>query len=76
MQFNTFGEAARVANAAGRDAGNRSIHTAGRTLWNEDDREAACQTSDAVMDALGFGHDRYSKHHSSADSASSPKSVE
>lgn len=35
----------RIAMAAGRDAGNRSAAMHGRTVWNEDDWNAAHDTT-------------------------------
>lgn len=32
----------QMVRAAAQDAGNRSMHKAGRTSWNEDDWNAAC----------------------------------
>jgi hypothetical protein len=31
-----------IARAAARDAANRQMHAAGRTAWNEDDYNLAC----------------------------------
>lgn len=52
----TYIDAVRVANAAGRDAGNRSCERGGRCLWSEEDRDAARQACNAVLTRLGFGH--------------------
>lgn len=41
---------AKTLNAIGRDAGNKSMRAAGRTVWNEDDRDAA---HDAVAKLVG-----------------------
>lgn len=41
---------AQTLNAIGRDAGNKSMRAAGRTSWNEDDRDAA---HDAVAKLVG-----------------------
>lgn len=38
-----------IAMAAGQDAGNRSAEQAGRTVWNEDDWNAAVQVVDALL---------------------------
>jgi hypothetical protein len=35
----------QLANAAGMDAGNRSMRKAGRTAWNAEDYDAACAES-------------------------------
>jgi hypothetical protein len=35
--------------AAGRDAGYRSMRAAGRTVWNEDDYNAAAETVHRLM---------------------------
>jgi|GEM_PF-2995952 len=39
----------RIAHAAGWDAGNRSMQDGGRTAWNEDDWNAACEVYDRLM---------------------------
>lgn len=39
--------------AASRDAGNASMRKAGRTAWNEDDWNAACEVSDRLWPMLG-----------------------
>jgi hypothetical protein len=52
----TYRQAVQFANSAGRDAGNRSAQRNGRKAWNEEDRDAAQQTCDAVLIRLGFGH--------------------
>ncbi len=39
----------RIARAAGWDAGNRSMRDSGRTAWNEDDWDAACDVYDRLM---------------------------
>lgn len=38
--------------AASRDAGNASMRKAGRTAWNEDDFDAACEASDRLWPHL------------------------
>ena len=38
-----------IAIAAGQDAGNRSMRAAGRTEWNDDDWNAACDVSDRLF---------------------------
>jgi hypothetical protein len=38
-----------IANAAGRDAGNRSMRTAGRTRWNETDWNAAAEVANMLL---------------------------
>jgi hypothetical protein len=43
----------RIAMAAGRDAGNRSMRAAGRTAWNETDWNIAADTARRVLAALG-----------------------
>lgn len=43
----------RIASAAGRDAGNRSMRAAGRTAWNADDWNAAAEVTARVLRALG-----------------------
>jgi len=52
----SYRDAVKIANAAGRDAANRSASHAGRKAWNETDRDAAQETSDAVLIRYGFGH--------------------
>lgn len=47
----------RIANAAGRDAGNRSMRRAGRSAWNEDDWNAAHDVARSVLAAMGFRQD-------------------
>lgn len=37
-----------IIYAAMLDAGNRSMRTAGRTAWNEKDRNAACDEFDRL----------------------------
>jgi hypothetical protein len=37
------------AMAAGRDAGNRSMRAAGRTSWNDDDWNAACDVTQRLL---------------------------
>jgi hypothetical protein len=39
----------KIAMAAGRDAGNKSAKTAGRTSWNEDDFNAAAAVVAKLM---------------------------
>lgn len=41
-----------IARAAGWDAGNRSMRAAGRTRWNEDDWNAACEVTNRLMAML------------------------
>jgi hypothetical protein len=38
-----------VAHAVGWDAGNSAMRAAGRTAWNEDDWDAACDAFDRLM---------------------------
>jgi len=38
-----------IAHAAGWDAGNRVMRAAGRTAWNEDDWDAACEVFNRLM---------------------------
>ncbi len=38
-----------IAYAASQDEGNRSMRKAGRTRWNEEDRDAACRTYHRLM---------------------------
>jgi hypothetical protein len=52
----TYRDAVKLANAAGRDAGNRSAQRHNRKAWNEDDQQAAHEACDAVLVRLGFGH--------------------
>ena len=52
----TYRDAVKIANAAGRDAGNRSAARDGRRAWNETDRDAALEACNAVLVRLGFGH--------------------
>lgn len=42
----------REAVAAGQDAGNRSMKSAGRTSWNDDDWTAAALTFEKLFGAL------------------------
>lgn len=44
---------AKIAHAAGWDAADRSMRAAGRTAWNEDDWNAACETFDRLMALAG-----------------------
>lgn len=44
---------AAIARAAGWDAGDRSMRAAGRSAWNEDDWNAACETFDRLMALAG-----------------------
>lgn len=39
--------------AAARDAGNRSMRNAGRTVWNADDWAAACRVSERLHRIAG-----------------------
>lgn len=39
----------RIARAAGWDAGNRSMKAAGRTAWNEEDWNVACEVFETMM---------------------------
>lgn len=39
-----------LARAAGTDAGNRSMRAAGRTVWNEQDLEAAVRETNRLLD--------------------------
>ncbi len=39
----------KIARAAGQDAGNRSMLTAGRTSWNQDDWNAAADTTEQLL---------------------------
>lgn len=43
----------KVAVAAGRDAGTRSMRAAGRTQWNEEDWSAAAAVTARLMEVLG-----------------------
>jgi len=52
----TYADAVKLANTAGRDAGNRSAERSGRKTWNESDRDIAQQTCDAMLIRFGFGH--------------------
>jgi len=54
LTANTFREALRLANAAGLDAGNRSAKRVGRADWSGDDYDAACDTIETVLCALGY----------------------
>lgn len=38
-----------IAHAAGWDAGNSTMRAAGRTAWNEDDWNAACELFNRLM---------------------------
>ena len=38
-----------IARAAGWDAGDKAMRAAGRTEWNHDDWDAACATTDRLM---------------------------
>lgn len=38
-----------IAQAAGRDAGNRSMRAAGRTRWNDEDYNAAVAVRDRLL---------------------------
>ena len=42
----------KIAHAAGWDAGNRSAKQHGRTAWNEDDWNAACEVVDRLLGPL------------------------
>jgi hypothetical protein len=39
----------RIARAAGWDAGNRSMKAGGRTAWNEEDWNVACEVFETMM---------------------------
>jgi len=39
----------RIARAAGWDAGNRSMRAGGRTAWNEDDWNVACEVFETMV---------------------------
>jgi hypothetical protein len=38
-----------LAHAAGWDAANRSMRKAGRTVWNKDDYDVACETMNRLL---------------------------
>jgi hypothetical protein len=49
----------RIAHAAGWDAGNRNMRTAGRTVWSEEDWNAAAEVTAKVLGVvLPVGEDR------------------
>lgn len=39
----------KIAMAAGRDAGNKSMRAAGRTGWNEDDWNVAAEVTARLL---------------------------
>ena len=41
-----------IAYAAGRDAGNASMRKANRTTWDEDDYNAAAETTNRLLDLI------------------------
>lgn len=45
----------KIAMAAGRDAGNRSMKAAGRTKWNKKDWSAACAETERLMALIEGG---------------------
>lgn len=42
----------RLAHAAGWDAGNRSMKTARRSRWNQQDYDIACRTMGNVLERI------------------------
>jgi hypothetical protein len=42
----------KIAMAAGQDAGNKSMHAAGRTAWNEDDWNRAAEVTARLLSTL------------------------
>lgn len=41
-----------LAYAAGHDAANRSMRTNGRSVWNADDYNTACDVTNGLLDRL------------------------
>ncbi len=39
----------KIAMAAGKDAGNRSMRAAGRTAWSKEDFNAAAEVTERLM---------------------------
>ena len=56
-----------LAWAAGRDAGNRSMRAAGRTVWNADDYDAAQETYERLAREGGFWVDEEANNPRSLD---------
>jgi hypothetical protein len=50
----TMEQAVKIANMAGRDAGNRSARAAGRTEWSAADYAAALAANDVALRAMGY----------------------
>ncbi len=49
----------KLAHAAGTDAGNRSMRSAGRSSWAEDDYRTASRVKNALMDKIDRAEHRY-----------------
>lgn len=47
-------QASKVIHSVGWDAGNAHAAAKGRSVWNEDDYNAACQTSNQLMRKFGL----------------------
>jgi hypothetical protein len=48
-----------IARAAGRDAGNKAMHEAGRLVWGPEDFDAAANEYDRLARAGGFWVDEF-----------------
>jgi hypothetical protein len=48
-----------IARAAGRDAGNKSMHEAGRLVWGPEDFDAAADEYERLARAGGFWVDDF-----------------
>jgi hypothetical protein len=48
-----------IARAAGRDAGNKSMHAAGRLVWDAEDFDAASDAYERLARAAGFWVDDF-----------------
>jgi hypothetical protein len=51
----SYGEALRIARAAGEDAANRRMRKAGRRRWTAADYDHAVDVMNRVLGQLGYG---------------------
>jgi hypothetical protein len=51
----SYGEALRIARAAGEDAANRRMRKAGRRRWSRADYNCAVSVMNDLLDKLGYG---------------------
>lgn len=54
LRIKDWRDAYALAQAAGRDAGIRSAACNGRTQWDEEDWNHACETFAGMMQAFGY----------------------